>query len=81
MRIFGHPNLVMISSKMNCAVVAALQSLTSLSSTHLVKHYVTVIIYLAPMHLPGGLIGPTNSMAQFSNTCNVNCVLKESHIF
>jgi hypothetical protein len=31
-----------------------------------------VKMYLAPMHLPGELIGPTKSMAHFLNTCSVN---------
>jgi hypothetical protein len=66
----------MISSKMNCVAIAALQSLTALASTHLVKYFVGVIIYLAPVRLPGGLIGPTKSMAHFSNTCNVYCGAK-----
>jgi hypothetical protein len=73
MRIFRNPNLVMVSSKMNYTAVAALKSLTSLASSHLVKYYVVVIMYLAPVHLPGGLIGPTKSMAHFLNTCNVIC--------
>jgi hypothetical protein len=57
---------------MNHAVVVALQFFTSLASAHLVKYVVIVIMYLAPVRLPGGLIGPTKSMAHFSNTCNVN---------
>jgi hypothetical protein len=61
----------MISSIMNCATVVALQSLTSLASTHLFKYYVTVIMYQALVRFPGGLIGPTKSMAHSSNTCKV----------
>jgi hypothetical protein len=57
----------MVSSNMNSTIVVALQSLTALASAHLVKYFVAVIIYLALMHLPGGLIGPTKSMAHFSN--------------
>jgi len=72
-KVFRHPNLVMISSKMNCTVVVALQSLTSLASSHPVKYYVVVMMYLAHVCLPSGLIGPTTSMAHFSNTCSVNC--------
>jgi hypothetical protein len=66
----------MISSKMNCAVVAILQSLTALASAHLVKYYVAVIMYRAPMHLPSVLIGPKKSMDHFSKTFNVNCGAK-----
>jgi hypothetical protein len=61
---------------MNYAIVASLQSLTSLASAHLVKYYVTVIMYLALVSLPGGLIGPTKSIAHLLNTCNVNCGAK-----
>jgi hypothetical protein len=61
---------------MNCTAIAALQSLTTFSFAHLVKYSIVVIIYLALVHLLGGLIGPTNSMAHFSNTCNVNCHAK-----
>jgi hypothetical protein len=66
----------MISSKMNYTVVATLQSLISLDFFHLVKYSIAMMIYLAPVHLPSGLIGPTKSMAHFSNTCNVNCGAK-----
>jgi hypothetical protein len=71
MRICVHPNLVMISSNMKHAVVVALQSLTSLAYAHLVKYFVAVMIYLASMHFLGGFIGPTKSMAHFSNDCNI----------
>jgi hypothetical protein len=62
-----------MSSNIKCTNVVALQSLTVLASTHLVKYYVTVIIYLDPVHFPGGFIGPTKSMAHFSNACRVIC--------
>jgi hypothetical protein len=62
----------MMSSNMKCTVVVALQYLTALSSAHLVKYYVAVIMYLAPVHFPGGFIGPTKSMAHFSNACKVS---------
>jgi hypothetical protein len=68
--------MVILSSKMNCAIVAALYSLTTLAYTHLVKYFVAVIMYLGPVRFPGRLIGPTKSMAHFSNTCNVNCSAK-----
>jgi hypothetical protein len=55
----------MISSKMNHAVVVALHSLTALASAHLVKYFVAVMMYPAPVRLPGGLIGPTKSIAPF----------------
>jgi hypothetical protein len=63
----------MIPSNMKCAVVMELQSLTALASTHLVKYFVAVIMYLAPVHFPGGFIGRTKSMDHFSNACRVNC--------
>jgi hypothetical protein len=72
MRIFGHPNLVMMSSNMNYVDVVTLYSLTSLDFSHLVKYSVAVIMYLTPMHFLGGLIGPTKSMDHFSNACKVS---------
>jgi hypothetical protein len=64
-RIFGHPNLVMMSSNMNRATVVTLQSLTAIASTYLVKYSITVIMYLDHVRFPGGFIGPTKSMAHF----------------
>jgi hypothetical protein len=71
MRIFLHPNLVMMSSNMKHATIVSLQSLTSLALAHLVKYFVTVIMYLAPLHFPGGFIGHTKSIAHLSNACRV----------
>jgi hypothetical protein len=62
----------MMSSNMKCETVVALQSLTSLASTDLVKYYVAVIMYLTPVRFLGGFIGPTKSMAHFSNACRVS---------
>jgi hypothetical protein len=62
-----------MSSNIKCAVVVALQSLTALALAHLVKYYVTIIMYLAPVCFHGGFIGPTKSMAHFSNDCRVIC--------
>ena len=62
-----------MSSNIKCAVVAALQSLISLASAYLVRYSIIVIIYLAPMRSPGGFIGPTKSMAHFSNAYRVIC--------
>jgi hypothetical protein len=49
--------------KMNHAIVVALQSLTALSSSHLVKYSVAVMMYRASVCLPNGLIGPTKSIS------------------
>jgi hypothetical protein len=57
---------------MNCADVVALQSLTALASSHLVKYSVAVMMYQAHVHFPSGLIGPTKSIVHFSNACKVN---------
>jgi hypothetical protein len=62
----------MMSSNMKHATIVALQSLTTLASTHVFKYSVIVMMYLAPMCFPGGFIGPTKSMAHFSNACRVN---------
>jgi hypothetical protein len=61
----------MISSNINHASVVALHSFTSLDFAHLVKYSVAVMMYLAPVRFPGGLIGPTKSMSHFSNACKV----------
>ena len=63
----------MMFSKMNCVAVAASQSLTALVSAHLVRYYVPVMMYLTPVHFPGGLIGPTKSIAHLSNARSVIC--------
>jgi hypothetical protein len=44
---------------MNHVVVVALQSLTYLASSHLVKYSIVVMMYRALASFPGGLIGPT----------------------
>jgi hypothetical protein len=62
-----------MSSNMKCATVVSLQSLTVLASIHIVKYYVVVIMYLSPVRFPGGFIGPTKSMAHFSNAYRVSC--------
>ena len=58
---------------MNCVAVATPQFLTALSSAHLVRYSVPVIMYLTPVHFPGGLIEPTKSIAHFSNVRSVTC--------
>jgi hypothetical protein len=58
---------------MKHATVVALQSLTALASTHLVKYFVAIIMYLAPVHFPSGFLGPMNSMAHYSNSCRIIC--------
>jgi hypothetical protein len=62
-----------MSSNMKRTTVVSLQSLTSLALAHLVKYPVAVIMCLAPVHFPGGFIGPTKSMDHFSNACRVSC--------
>jgi hypothetical protein len=63
----------MMSSNMKGEVVVALQSLTAIASAHLVKYFVTEMMYLAHVRFPSGFIGPTKSMAHFSNACRVSC--------
>jgi hypothetical protein len=62
----------MISSNMKHATVVSLKFLTTLASNHLVKYSVAVIMYLAHVCFPGGLIGPMNSMTHLSNACKVS---------
>jgi hypothetical protein len=64
--------MVMISLNMNYTIVVALQSLTALYSAHLVKYSVTVMMYLASVHFPRGLIGPMKSISHFSNSYKVS---------
>ena len=63
----------MMFSKMNYTVVATSQFLTALASTHLVRYSVPVMMYLAPVRFPGGLIGPMKSIAHLSNYRSVIC--------
>jgi hypothetical protein len=56
-----------------CDVVPSLQSFTGATYAHLVRYYVAVIMYLAPVLFVGGLIGPTKSIYHLSNTFNVTC--------
>ena len=69
--ILGHPNLVIMSSNINHAAVVALQSLTALALSHMVKYFVEVMMYLTPVHFPGGFMVPMKSMAHFTNDCRV----------
>jgi len=69
----GHPNLVITFSNKKCATVSVLQSFTGVASTHLVRYSIMVMMYLAPVLLDGGLMGPTKSIAHLSNACNVTC--------
>ena len=62
--------------KFNFVVVAAVQSLTSRGSCPLVNYFVAVMIYLALVHFPGRLIGPTKSIVHFSNARKLNCCCK-----
>ena len=59
--------------KMNCAAVAESQFLTTLASAYLVRYFVPVMMYLTPVRFPGGLIGPTKSIAHLSNAHSVIC--------
>jgi hypothetical protein len=72
--------MVITFSNKKCGVVYALQSLTSVVSSHLVNYSVTVMIYLARDLLASGWIGPLKSISHFSNTYKV-VVLGASHPF
>jgi hypothetical protein len=64
---FGHPNPVIIFSKMKCAIFYALQSLTGKTFTQRVKYFIIVIIYGALFLHIDRLIIPTNSVSHFLN--------------
>jgi hypothetical protein len=68
--------MVITCSNKKCDVVSMLQSLNGAASVHIVKYLVTIMIYLAPDLLVSGLIGPTKSIAHFSNTYKVTCILR-----
>jgi hypothetical protein len=72
-KILGHPNLVITCSNKKFVAVFVLESLTSVASSHIVKHYVKVMMYLAPHLFNGGWIGPTKSISHFSDICKVTC--------
>jgi hypothetical protein len=58
--------------KYESTAVVSLQSLNALASAHLVKYSVAVMMYLALVCFPGGLIGPTKSIVHFSKACKVS---------
>jgi len=70
-KIIWKLNLVITSSNRKCAVVSALQYLTSVTSAHLGRYLVTVIMYLSPVLFAGGLIGPKKYVVHFLNTYKV----------
>ena len=72
-KILGHSNIVITCLKRMWVVVSMLQSFIGAASAHLVKYSAAVIIYLAPVLLVGGLMGPTNSISHFSNVWSVTC--------
>jgi hypothetical protein len=67
---------VITFSNKKCGVVYALKSFTGVASTHVVKYFIAIIIYLAPDLFASGLIGPTKSISHFSNTYKVTCGLR-----
>jgi hypothetical protein len=67
-KILGHQNLVITCLNKKCVVLSTLQSFTGVASTHIVRYFVTVIMYLAPIIFVGGLIGPTKYISHLSNS-------------
>jgi hypothetical protein len=64
---------VITYSNRKCVVVSALQSFIGASFAHLVRYFVVVIMYLAPVIFIGGLISPTKSISHLSNAYNIIC--------
>ena len=58
---------------MNCAAVTASQFITALASAQLVRYSIPVMMYLAPVCFPSGLIGPTKSIAHLSHAHSIIC--------
>jgi len=77
-KIFGHPNLVNTYSKRNFVVIEHVQSFIGYASTHLVKYLVVVMMYCTLVFFLGGWIGPTKSIAHFSNGFNVTCGINDN---
>jgi len=73
-RLLRHPNLEIMFSKINLVAVSIVQSLMGVSSAHLVKYFVAVIMYLARECLVGGIMGPMKSIAHFSKIHSMNLV-------
>jgi hypothetical protein len=63
-------------SNRKCVSVSVLYLLNNVASSHHLKYYVIVMMYLAPDLLDGGLIGPTKSISHLSNTCKVTSGIK-----
>jgi hypothetical protein len=78
-KILGHPNIVITYSNKKCVGVSALQSLTSVSSSHLFKYSVVVMIYISLDILVGGLIGTKNLLPTFQIPEELIGVLGASH--
>ena len=66
-RVIGNPNLVIIFSQINLAVISLEHVSTGSTSAHLVTYSTTVIMYLALVLFAGIENGPMKSMAQISN--------------
>jgi hypothetical protein len=75
-KILGHPNIVIYFSNKKHVVFSTLQSFMHATSSHIVKYYVAVIIFVYPYLFPGGLIGPTKSISHSLNTYKVTCGLR-----
>jgi hypothetical protein len=72
----GQKNILTTFSNRNHVAVFVIQSVTSVASAHLVKYYVTVIIYLGYDLLASGLIGPMKSISHLSRSCRGTYVCK-----
>jgi hypothetical protein len=57
-RILRHLNLLINCLNKKCTPFSMLQSLTSVETSHLVKYFVIVMMYISSDLLSGGLIGP-----------------------
>jgi hypothetical protein len=68
--------MVITCSNKKSIVVVMLQTLSGVVSSHLVKYYSAVMIYLAPDLFVGVLIGPTKSISHLSNICKVTCGIR-----
>jgi len=70
-RLFGHPDLNILFSKMNLAVVSVVHSFTGYTSTHRVRHSVAMIMYLTWEWHAHSVIRLMKSTNHFSKICTV----------
>jgi hypothetical protein len=73
--------LVITCSNKKCVVVFVLQSFTGAASSHLVRYFIMVMMYLVLVHLAGGLIGPQSLFLIYQMPVISLVIITTSHPF